>query len=305
MLTDAQVEMRSSNPDLSSQQCLSGMPEVCSKSRAFTLVELLIVIAIIAVLLSILVPTLNKVREQTKRVVCASNLKQIGLLLEYYCADNEGYYPPNYHSSAYMYKADPRDPQQQGLTGLLPYLFKGSSLSELKRHSDLARMKIFWCPSGERKYGPGRFLGTAFASFGYNQYCGRSKMWVDGYVGTKPMRDFNYLLEHCPEKNTPHISNGQKSNPDWLTVADVSFEGFAAPGMLVYSNHYMTKMVGRMTQRKADACAGCNALYIGGHVKWNNKTAVNDILKLLRVEIPLGSGIIYDTPSCWLFPRTP
>ncbi|MCK4887584.1 MAG: type II secretion system protein [Planctomycetes bacterium] len=63
------------------------------KSRAFTLVELLVVISIISLLMAILMPTLSKVRRQSRAVKCLVNLHQWGLIWQMYTQDNDSYFP--------------------------------------------------------------------------------------------------------------------------------------------------------------------------------------------------------------------
>lgn len=61
--------------------------------EAFTLIELLIVIAIIGLLVSILVPALSRAREVSRRTICGSNLRQFGISLLQYSQDFESWLP--------------------------------------------------------------------------------------------------------------------------------------------------------------------------------------------------------------------
>jgi prepilin-type N-terminal cleavage/methylation domain-containing protein/prepilin-type processing-associated H-X9-DG protein len=63
--------------------------------KGFTLIELLVVISIIAVLMSILMPSLQKVRQMAKLTICQSNLKQISQAAILYASEMDGKFPPS------------------------------------------------------------------------------------------------------------------------------------------------------------------------------------------------------------------
>jgi prepilin-type N-terminal cleavage/methylation domain-containing protein len=65
------------------------------KKNGFTLIELLVVVAIIAVLVAVLLPALQSAREQGKRVVCQTNLKELGIIFVFYAEDHNDFIATN------------------------------------------------------------------------------------------------------------------------------------------------------------------------------------------------------------------
>jgi prepilin-type N-terminal cleavage/methylation domain-containing protein/prepilin-type processing-associated H-X9-DG protein len=106
---------------------------VSHRLRAFTLIELLTVIAIIGILAAILIPVVGSVRESARATQCLSNLRQIGLALHMYADDNDGYIPTSTNVDG--------NPQWSGaLHDYLPRRIDGRNLRD---------HEIFVCPSAD------------------------------------------------------------------------------------------------------------------------------------------------------------
>ena len=70
------------------------------RHRAFTLVELLVALGIVAVLVAVLLPTLNRSRAVAQRTVCLNNLRQMAIVAQAYVNENQGRYPSAQFTSA-------------------------------------------------------------------------------------------------------------------------------------------------------------------------------------------------------------
>jgi prepilin-type N-terminal cleavage/methylation domain-containing protein len=78
-------------------QTTAGLENNCKRNRAFTLTELLVVLATLAILAAVVLPALAKSGDNSTRMVCLNNLRQLGTALNLYTGENQDYLPwPNW-----------------------------------------------------------------------------------------------------------------------------------------------------------------------------------------------------------------
>ena len=137
----------------SHKRCLSSRPQSRSVSRrAFTVIDVLVSMSVIAVLISLMLPQMRKVNESARRVACQSNLRQIGIGTLMYAQEYEGFLPP----SVFL-KQTPTGTNrpQEMITLRLENSPQWDGLGMLYLHSYIDAPEVFYCQShrGQHRYG--------------------------------------------------------------------------------------------------------------------------------------------------------
>ncbi len=159
--------------------------------KGFTLVELLVVISIIALLLAILMPALQKVREQGKSMVCMSNTKTIGLAFTMYTTENKGRLP-------HLVDMDDNVMAQRWYGLIFPYCSQKMTGKKMEA-------KFFVCPSRREKIISGTGgTGNQIKALDYGvNYAGPYEKGLINYIESKKQWKDWYGSRNVAEVRNP------------------------------------------------------------------------------------------------------
>jgi prepilin-type N-terminal cleavage/methylation domain-containing protein/prepilin-type processing-associated H-X9-DG protein len=229
------------------------------RNRAFTLIELMIVIAIIGVLIGLLMPAVSGARESARKAACTSNLRQIGAGLMAYAGDNNRRLP---------YFTDAGSDQLWELSpNTRDSIFKGITARD-----------VFYCPSSDLREDVNKWWdygATTPPSTTTPSYCVSSYFWLMQRGGGK-MAKTTITLNYPPPNNGPPFSKlrtgfDQPRAAELELVTDMTLSTGAAnsrkfngvTGEWKYGSMGTNHML-----RGANKASGGNILFMDGRVEW-------------------------------------
>ena len=259
------------------------------KSRAFTLVELLVVIGIIALLISILMPTLSNARRQSNSVKCLSNLRQIGTAYVLYASQYRGAWPVAVHGAGNTEFPLPSGVELRWPDLVAPFVsttqqFKYDNLEEIRKNS------VIWgCPEWTKTddYNATNFADKVRVGYGMQYY---PMYWEDG----GQLRNMAYIIAGRGR----YIKQTQWTKPaERGLVADAITHIIQIPSTFGPSNALMPWDYGPNTTTSIPA----TALYVdaGRHLKGSATKTQGYNSKGLNMLFCDGHATSVSPPEAW------
>jgi prepilin-type N-terminal cleavage/methylation domain-containing protein len=190
---------------------LRGQANVRS-GRGFTLIELLVVVSIIALLISILLPSLSRARKQAQLAVCSSNVRSIGLAVNTYASERGGKLPGPVHPAIYRRLVDYGTSAQRNR--FLLWLLRGTLRDTSGTRSGGVGDKVSTCPT----------LASIVPDSHFSQF-NSIKGWTDA-GGVHPSHyAINNVSGKVNDAGAPAPSRGEEPK----TTAPPDYFGYSPP----------------------------------------------------------------------------
>jgi prepilin-type N-terminal cleavage/methylation domain-containing protein/prepilin-type processing-associated H-X9-DG protein len=267
--------------------------------RAFTLVELLVVIGIIAILISVLLPTLNSARRAGAQVKCSASLHQIGDAFKMYALDNRSWWPIVKWAPDKALIAPGAPVAMSWQDFLFPYLHRGTALplgnfnsdttGQPELRSDLSALRgksaLWGCTAfnNDQYFDPSNDVARYSTGYGMNYY--PAGPYPPGYtvstagIATLCIYDFYGTVRGKFWKSTDWAKNGSNrgviadANQLWVYTSSSQHyrSNFTCEPFLNITGTFCRVDGGRhlspgVTLKKVLQGKGVNILYADGHV---------------------------------------
>ena len=213
--------------------------------HGFTLVELLVVISIMSLLMSILMPSLNKARRLATRIKCASNLHTTGIALFCYAGDYNGKYPLGLPDGSWPMGAMAL-PTKDGYVPI--------GQAALVAHNYLADFRVLYCPQHEKIYNDRSSIFT-------------TKQWVPSNWGMTYL-SYPYWVGFRHKYLTPNWSIPAPLNK--LTALDSFSKGstVVSSDMTMTGEYTVSRKAIPNHPARSNKPSGGNILYNDSSVGW-------------------------------------
>jgi len=219
-----------------------------TRELAFSLVELLVVIGIIAILLALLLPTLSRSMQRARQIQCINNIHQLGQALHGYLVDN--------HSYPLFTQRHTEEVKWQ--TKLQKYEL---SPNDNAKFSQIVQAGIWKCPSASKPANSPQ--ETLFISYGYNWY------GMGALTDTNPLGLGGHVIDASFGSSIP-VNESEVVNPSEMIAIGDGFRGgngVVGEGQVLWRTYVVTDYLGSTKRSFSRHQGKANVVFCDGHVE--------------------------------------